>query len=75
MTDLMDKKQLRPRRGDPAVEGVEEPRLDRRAATRKKLTIEVSADLHRRILMICGTRQVPVNQAVREVLERGFPGV
>ncbi len=75
MSDLLDKKQTRLRGADPVAEAVEATLLDRRAAPRKKLTIEVSADLHRRILMICGTRRVPVNQAVREVLERAFPGV
>ncbi|KQP50860.1 hypothetical protein ASG40_13120 [Methylobacterium sp. Leaf399] len=47
---------------------------DRRGAVRRKLVIEVSSDLHQRILSICATRRIPVNQAVREVLERSFPG-
>ena len=47
---------------------------DRRAVGRRRLSVEVSPDLHRRILTICSTRRVPVNQAVREVLERAFPG-
>ena len=57
-----------------AVHERAEVRTDRRVTTRKKLTIEVSADLHRRILTICATRGLPVNQAVREMLERSFPG-
>ena len=48
---------------------------DRRAVGRRRLSIEVSPDLHRRILTICATRCIPVNQAVREVLERAFPGL
>lgn len=48
--------------------------LDRRSVGRRRLTVEVSPDLHRRILSICAVRRVPVNQAVREVLERAFPG-
>ncbi len=47
---------------------------DRRAVGRRRLSVEVSPDLHRRILTICATRGVPVNQAVREVLEKAFPG-
>jgi hypothetical protein len=47
---------------------------DRRGAVRRKLVIEISADLHQRIVTICATRRIPVNQAVREVLERTFPG-
>ena len=47
---------------------------DRRTVGRRRLSIEVSPDLHRRILTICATRRIPVNQAVREVLERAFPG-
>ena len=47
---------------------------DRRAVGRRRLSVEVTPDLHRRILTICSTRRVPVNQAIREVLERAFPG-
>ena len=47
---------------------------DRRSVGRRRLTIEVSPDLHRRILTICNVRRVPVNQAVRELLEKSFPG-
>lgn len=47
---------------------------DRRGVGRRRLSIEVSPDLHRRILTICATRRVPVNQAVREILDRAFPG-
>ncbi|WP_375459630.1 hypothetical protein [uncultured Enterovirga sp.] len=51
-----------------------EPHLpDRRAVARRRLSIDISPDLHRRIVTICATRRVPVNQAVREVLERAFP--
>lgn len=46
---------------------------DRRSAGRRRLTIEVSPELHRRILAICTVRRVPVNQAVRELLEKSFP--
>ena len=55
-------------RDKPAAE------TERRRSSRKKLTIEVSQDLHRRILTICSTRGLPVNEAVRQVLERAFPG-
>ena len=47
---------------------------DRRSVQRRRLSVEVSHELHRRILTICATRGVPVNQAVREVLNRAFPG-
>lgn len=73
MADVLDTKRLRVA-GAAAPVDPDEELIERRAAPRKKLTIEVSADLHRRILMICATRRVPVNQAVREVLERAFPG-
>ena len=48
---------------------------DRRAVGRRRLSVEVSPELHRRILTICATRRISVNQAVREVLERAFPGI
>lgn len=54
--------------------GVDAGALERRSVGRRKLTVEVSPDLHRRILSICSVRRVPVNQAVREVLEKAFPG-
>lgn len=57
--------------GRAAAPGLEP---ERRGAIRRKLVIEISADLHQRILSICATRRLPVNQAVREVLERSFPG-
>ena len=63
MTDVTAPARVRP-----------EVELDRRASQRKKLTIEVSSDLHRRIVAICSTRGLPVNEAVRGVLERAFPG-
>jgi hypothetical protein len=47
---------------------------ERRSTPRHRLVIEVSPDLHRRILTICATRGKRVNEAVREVLERSFPG-
>ena len=46
---------------------------NRRRSERLKLVIEISPDLHRRIIAICATRRVPVNQAVRNVLEHAFP--
>lgn len=46
---------------------------ERRAEPRRRLTIEISPDLHRRIVTICSTRGQRVNEAVREVLERSFP--
>lgn len=47
---------------------------DRRRTPRKRLVVEVSEDLHRRIVSICATRGIPLNQAAREALERAFPG-
>lgn len=69
MTDTMDldRRTRRPSGGDDA-------QPDRRRTARHRLVVELSPDLHRRILTICGTRRIPVNQAVREVLERAFPG-
>lgn len=55
---------------DPALSHLEP---ERRRSIRRKLVVEVSADLHQRIVSICATRRIPVNQAVREVLERSFP--
>jgi predicted HicB family RNase H-like nuclease len=46
---------------------------ERRSTPRHRLVVEVSPDLHRRILTICATRGKRVNEAVREVLERAFP--
>ncbi len=48
--------------------------IERRVTSRRRLSVDISADLHRRILVICATRRLPVNQAVREVLEKAFPG-
>ena len=48
-------------------------RPNRRRSERVKLVIEISPDLHRRIIEICATRGVPVNQAVRNVLDHAFP--
>jgi predicted HicB family RNase H-like nuclease len=48
-------------------------RPERRSTPRHRLVIEVSPDLHRRIVTICATRGQRVNEAVREVLERSFP--
>jgi predicted HicB family RNase H-like nuclease len=47
--------------------------VDRRTTGRKKLTVEVSPDLHARIVKLCSVRGKRVNEAVREVLERAFP--
>lgn len=62
----------------PVADGAEghatDVAVERRRSTRHKLVIEVSADLHRRILKICATRGLPVNEAVRAVLDRSFPG-
>lgn len=49
------------------------PRPNRRRSERVKLVVEISPDLHRRIIEICATRRVPVNQAVRSVLDHAFP--
>jgi predicted HicB family RNase H-like nuclease len=46
---------------------------ERRSTPRHRLVIEVSPDLHRRIVTICATRGKRVNEAVRDVLERAFP--
>ena len=55
----------------PAAEPVGRP--ERRQTSRRRLVIELSPDLHRRILTISAARGMPVNLAVREVLERAFP--
>ena len=47
---------------------------ERRRTPRRRLTVEVSPDLHRRIVTICATRGIPLNEAVRQVLETAFPG-
>lgn len=47
---------------------------DRRSVPRHRLYIEMSPDLHRRVLSISALRRLPVNAIVREVLERAFPG-
>lgn len=48
--------------------------VERRRTSRHRLVVDVSPDLHRRIVTICATRRIPVNEAIREVLERVFPG-
>ena len=74
MVDVLSSARLRPRIDESTAQGSEAVPVERRATSRKKLTVEVSSDLHRRILRICATRRIPVNQAVRDVLERAFPG-
>lgn len=47
---------------------------ERRSERRKRLNVDVSEDLHQRIVAICKSRSLPVNKAVRAVLEKAFPG-
>ena len=47
---------------------------DRRGVPRHRLYVDMSPDLHRRVLSISSMRRLPVNAIVREVLERAFPG-
>ena len=74
MNDILDLQKLVPDRADRGQSEDGEIIPDRRGTQRKRLNIEISPELHKRILSICATRGVPVNQAVREVLERTFPG-
>ena len=74
MSDLLEGGGPKPAKSRSEASGVGEDAPDRRSAPRRKLVIEVSADLHARILAICATRRIPVNQAVRDVLDRAFPG-
>ena len=59
--------------GSETLEKLTRPQAERRQAPRHRLTLDISPDLHRRILTICATRGQRVNEAVREVLERSFP--
>lgn len=72
MTDVLDAKDLEPETAGAVSLRQKEP--ERRSAPRRKLTIDVSADLHERIITICATRRIPVNKAVRDVLDQAFPG-
>ena len=74
MTDVLDAKDLGPEALHLSAVELAEPVTERRRTQRRKLTIDVSADLHQRIIAICATRRIPVNQAVRDVLEQAFPG-
>ena len=74
MNDILDLQKLVSDRANRGQSGDGEIMPDRRSAQRKRLHIEISPELHKRILGICATRGIPVNQAVREVLERTFPG-
>jgi len=40
----------------------------------KRLTIEMSEDLHRRIKITCAARGTAMADAIRDLLEKEFPG-
>lgn len=58
--------------GTPTVTALFETE-ERRASKRRELIINVSGDLHERIIAICVARGVPVNEAVSRILEAAFP--
>ncbi len=41
--------------------------------TMKRLTIDVSANLHRRIKIYCAQREIKIADEVRQLLEQHFP--
>lgn len=57
-------------RPTPSVPRPEEPS---RNETMKRLTIDVSASLHRRIKIHCAQREIKIADEVRRLLEQHFP--
>jgi hypothetical protein len=51
---------------------IEAPQPKEKEAT-KRLTLDVSADLHRRIKVQCAVQGVNIADALRELLEQRFP--
>ncbi len=54
----------------PSAPQPEEPS---RSETMKRLTIDVSASLHRRIKIHCAQREIKIADEVRRLLEQHFP--
>ena len=50
-----------------------QPEEPSRAETMKRLTIDVSASLHRRIKIHCAQREIKIADEVRRLLEQHFP--
>lgn len=57
-------------RPTPSATELEEPS---RNETMKRLTIDVSASLHRRIKIHCAQREIKIADEVRRLLEQHFP--
>lgn len=62
-------------RPTPSALGTEEPSRTEtvRTETMKRLTIDVSASLHRRIKIHCAQREIKIADEVRRLLEQHFP--
>ena len=52
---------------------VAQPEEAARGETMKRLTIDVSASLHRRIKIHCAQREIKIADEVRQLLEQHFP--
>ena len=52
---------------------VPQPEEPSRTETMKRLTIDVSASLHRRIKIHCAQREIKIADEVRRLLEQHFP--
>lgn len=57
----------------PATHAVSEPEELAKSEAMKRLTIDVSASLHRRIKIHCAQREIKIADEVRMLLERHFP--
>ena len=64
----------KPASPDEWVQGAAPPAQDTMPAQRmKRLTIDVSADLHTRLKLECTRRGLKIADVVRDLLEREFP--
>lgn len=58
--------------GSPVADLDQLPPIERRRSARRRLHVEIPEPLYAKIIALCAARRVPVNQAVRELLERHF---
>ncbi len=57
----------------PAAQASSQPEDPARGEATKRLTIDVSASLHRRIKIQCAQREMKIADEVRRLLEEHFP--
>ena len=61
-----------PPRADDWVSG-EKPKAKKKEESQKRLTIDISESLHRRVKIGCASRGLEMAEVMRELLEKEFP--